>query len=502
MNAVTPKTKTRPSPKPAAARQADDLLKQATRAMKAKDWQKATEHWVELRMLGARAVPAYDQAARALIHLDRTEEAESLVLEGIKRFPKNAALAMRHAALPEYRKDWPQAVTRWSAFHDRFKGTAYSHLQHAKVLILNGQMDDAEALLRIAAQRWPEDTLIATEQAGLAVSRNDWALALERWRTLRSRFEDSARAAQGECEALIALGLHEEAESLLQSVTSRYPDHPGLMMQHATVATQRQDWATACERWAVFRQRFGNRVDTCEQEVHALIHCGQTERAEQLLLDATRRFPNRRPLALKLAHLAAQRHDWLMAAERWKLLRKRFPPTVDCFREEAHALVQLEQADEADTVLAQAMRRWPRDQKLARQWAELAMSREDWPTAASRWQRIRKKYPKHPIAYLRGIRALIQQSEFDQAESLLEAALTRFPHKSELIAWRSEISLAREQTATTLEWKQFYQSVLDGRLPPVVASPVNQQTTLPEPPPVHNPDKPFWRGWLSKANSS
>lgn len=484
----------RPDQKTPSPKQRDETLKLATRAMQTRNWQKAIDHWAELRKAGARIIPAYDQAARALIHLDRGEEAEALIQEGMKHFPGNAALAMRYAMLPERRKDWSQAVARWQAFHQRFKGSAHSHLQHAKALILNGQTEEAEALLRVAEQRWPDDKPIAIEQAGLALYRRDWPLALERWRKVRTRFEDSASASQGECEALIALGLYEEAEALLQVAVSLYPDHPGLMMQGATVAMQRQDWGIACGRWSVFRQRFGIRPDPCEQEVEALIQSGQTEAAETLLLEATRRYPNRQPLALKLAQLLSRRQNWGIAAERWKLLRKRFPPTVEYFREEVQALAQLERWEDAEFVLTQARRHWPRDKKLARQWAELAMLRQDWQTAADRWQRFRKNNPNHPVGYLRGIQALMQRSEFEQAENLLEQALARFPQKPEFIAWPSEIRLAREKTATVNEWEDFYRDVLEGRARPTSTTP-SPLSNPPDPSPV--PGKPlrFWQKW-------
>jgi predicted Zn-dependent protease len=489
-----PKTRKRPGQKVPSPKLRDETLKLATRAMKAREWQKAVDHWAELRKSGARVVAAYDQAARALIHLDRSEEAEVLIQEGIQRFPKNATLALRHAALPEHRKDWSQAVTRWQAFHQRFKGTAHSHLQHGKALILNGQTEEAEALLGIAAQRWPDDRLIATERAALAVHRRDWPLALERWRGVRTRFEDSATASQGECEALIALGLLDEAETLIQATVSRHPDHPGLMMQGATVAMQRQDWVMACERWSTFRQRFGISPEICEQEVEALIQSGQTEAAKTLLMEATRRYPNRQPLALKLAQRLSQQQDWILAAERWKLLRKRFSPTVESFLEEARALTQLERWDEAESVLNQARRRWPRDRKLARQWAELALLRQDWQTAADRWQRFRKANPNHPVGYLKGIQALMARAEFEQAASLLEHALTRFPQKPELIAWQAEIGLAREEAATVNEWEGFYRAVLEGRSKPAttIEAPAADNS---EPPPTLKPPLSFWRKW-------
>ncbi len=490
MNAVTtPPRKKRPQAKPQSLKQTDETLKLANRAMKTRDWQKAVDLWAELRKRGARSALAYDQAARALMHLDRSEEAESLIQDGMKQFPANATLVMRQATLASHRKDWSQAVTRWQAFHARFKGTAYSHLQQGRVLIQAGQIDEAESLLQRATERWPADPLLATERAGLATHRRDWPEALERWRALQARFGKSASACQGECEALIALGLTDEAEECLKATMADHPDHPGLMMQGASLAVQREDWPTACERWAAFRRRFGVRMETCEQEVDALTRAGQRSEAEQLLLEATRRFPNRRPLALKLAQLLSQHQNWAAAAERWKILRKRFPPTVECFQEEAQALTRLDRLDEAESLLAQAVRRWPRDKKLVQQWAELATLREDWPSATQRWQKLRKMYPNHCPAYLRGIEVFMRQPDPDQADSLLQEALNRFPGNARLMALQAGIHQAREEADNLTEWENFYRKVVDGDLKPAAAS------TAPSPAPAEK-TAGFWHKLL------
>ncbi len=450
--------------KPANARRVDDTYKQAARAMRARDWQKAIDHWQALRKLQGNAVSAYDQAARALMHLDRTEEAETLLQQGRRRFPKNAAIAMRHAALAEHRKDWALAVTCWENFHGSFEGTAHSHLQYARALVQAGQTDDAESLLLKAEQQWPTDKLIAVQLAEIAVHRREWPVALQRWQSVRQRFDDTSAACLGESETLIALGRYDEAEQLLQQATNRYPDQPLLLMRYANVAMHREAWDTACIRWQAFRQRFGNKPEALELEAEALIQAEKLEQAESLLVMAVKRFPNRRPLAFKLAQLSSQRQDWAVAIQCWRRLRKRFKPTVECYKAESWACAQAGHWDDAESLLETAMKRWPRNKSLHLCRAEYAMSREDWTTAAARWVQMCRDFPDTPKAWLRGTRAYIQMAEFDLAENFIREAINHFPGHAELMTCLAEIDQARTENTSHEAWQAFYSDLMAGHL--------------------------------------
>ncbi len=488
--------------KPVSSRRKDDIHKQATKAMVAKDWQKAAHLWAELRKAHPRVVASYDQAARALMHLDRGDEAEALLVEGMRRFPRNAVIAMRHAVLPESRKDWAQAVTRWRHFHANFQGTAHSVLQYGKVLIHAGMADEAELLLLDAGQKWPGDKLIAIHLAEIAVHKRDWPAALTRWRVLREHFEETPRAYQGECDALIELGRFDEAEAVLTRILERYTNHPVLQMRSAMVAMRRQDWQVACQRWEDYRQRFSSTVETYEQEALALTRSGQMEKAEELLILASKRFPNQRKIALQLAQISVQRQDWQQAATRWKILRQRFKPTTEDFKSESWAHAQLGDFEKAESILELARKRWPRNKILALQWAEYAMMREDWSTASTRWLGLCKKFPNLSKPYSRGVDALIRQQAFEPAEALLREAMDRFPEKQDIINRMKEIDQAREENTSLGEWRSFYHQLLrpDASSPASASMPLSSSGDI-DPADKGQTDelaqkrlqKPFWK---------
>ena len=63
------------------------------------DWVTATERWSDMRKRFPASAEAYLQESRALRHLGRCSEADTILEEAFRRFPDNVAIANEHAAL-------------------------------------------------------------------------------------------------------------------------------------------------------------------------------------------------------------------------------------------------------------------------------------------------------------------------------------------------------------------------------------------------------------------
>src|SRR4051812_48169976 len=73
----------------------------------------ARRQWNEIRL----DVSGYPLSCRELSHRLLSEglydEAETILTDGVSRFPGDIDLALRHALVAQNRRDWTSALTRW-----------------------------------------------------------------------------------------------------------------------------------------------------------------------------------------------------------------------------------------------------------------------------------------------------------------------------------------------------------------------------------------------------
>ncbi len=103
---------------------ADPLAAYCWLAQHRQDWAEAVTRWEGYRRRFSDRVVGYSAESTALREQSRFDEAESLVLEGLRRHPDNRELLANFAFVASARKDWEQALTRWNAYAERFPDQA------------------------------------------------------------------------------------------------------------------------------------------------------------------------------------------------------------------------------------------------------------------------------------------------------------------------------------------------------------------------------------------
>ena len=114
-----------------------------------------------------------------------------------------------------------------------------------------GRLDLLDGWLSEARTRFPGDLGLATEYAREAQRRRDFAEAVRRWQAVRDEFPGDPGGYAGLAATLRESGQLDLAESVCTAALERFPDVPELLVQHASVAHARQDWAVAARRWEV-----------------------------------------------------------------------------------------------------------------------------------------------------------------------------------------------------------------------------------------------------------
>ncbi len=89
------------------------------------DWEEAARRWSAVRLAQPEAKGAYWMHGSVLLHhLNRLDESDEVLAEGVERFADHADMAMDYARVAEARGDMAEAQRRWDAAKMRFPGNA------------------------------------------------------------------------------------------------------------------------------------------------------------------------------------------------------------------------------------------------------------------------------------------------------------------------------------------------------------------------------------------
>src|SRR5262249_50874939 len=178
-----------------------------------------------------------------------------------------------------------------------------------------------------------------------------------------------------------------------QTAFARFPRHPDLSVQHAWIASGRQDWDEAARRWRLVRKRAPTRIEGYQHGARALWQAGRTEEAEIVAAAGLERDPGNIELVAESAWAAAIRQDWENALARWMLVHATDPDRLDARLGAARALRMLGRLDDAEVLVAGSLVRRPDNVDLLIEHVWIAAGRRDWPTVAERYARARDAAP-------------------------------------------------------------------------------------------------------------
>ena len=413
--------------------EAEALAAAAREAARGAEWARAADLWRD----AIRAVPGHADFVpgfvQALQKLGRLDEVDAVLADATTRFPDNVALAVSRAANAAARGDWEQAFHCWSLIRSRFPGRVDTERGVVTALRFLGRLKEAEVEATRAAERFPEDGALAAERALVSEQGGAWGEALERWRSVQSRFPDRIDAWRGAARALRGLRRFDEAEAEAQQGWKASPNLPALEAELAAIASDRGDWQEAERRWTAFREHYPERLDGCRGVVRLWSAQRRWADAERALEAALAHFPDHLTLGIDQANLAAEAGDPELALRRWQALLARAPGHLPVRRGHVAALQALRRMDEAEQAAAAALDRFPNDLVLLRHLAQIAADRSSWEEALRRWSILRDRHPDRPdgargvLGALRGLRRL------PEAEAEAEAARARFPHDYDLL---------------------------------------------------------------------
>jgi len=246
------------------------------------------------------------------------------------------------------------------------------------------------------------------DEAHEAVSRCDWTTAARAYAALRVECpNDPAGYIRGGA-ALVELGQFDTADLVLNEAIGRFPDDPHPSIEYAWAAMRRNDFSEALHRWSNVRQKFPDHPAGYYGAGSALRDLGCLDEADVLLLDATEKFPNDPWVAIHRAWVAMRRPDWAEAVLRLEAVRRRFPDEASGYVDGGWALFEAGRLDEADSLLAIAVEKFPEQESAFFHYARTAAARNSWREALVRWRKLQDLFPNRP-----GLDVAINQAVYE-----------------------------------------------------------------------------------------
>ncbi len=426
-----------------AARRFPDLpaihrsLAQAAAAVP--DWLLAEQAWRACLALIPSDGAAYAGLAAALRAQARAPEAEAVMADGIAAAPAHAGLAVEYARIADERGDWPVAAERWRSVAEVAPDLPDGPVGQAVALQRLGRVSEAEAVLTVLVQHFPEQQTALHDLARLAERRADWASAERWWRSFNVLNSAHWWSHAALASAVSRQGRDEEADAILHEGLARFPDQAELLAEYARFAEASGDWTEAVRRWDNVITRYPAAWAGYGGKVGALARMGRAEEADAALLAYGALLPDD-PGALHDLGRRAERHqDWQAAEAAWRGFLRHEQRVDWAFIGLAQALARQDRLSAAAQVLADAMRHLPGSAALAIEAARVSEARDRPSEAAAHWRIVARLSPDLPDGAIGEADALTRQGDIAGAEAVLKAAIARLPDVPALATRLAEI---------------------------------------------------------------
>jgi tetratricopeptide (TPR) repeat protein len=184
--------------------------------------------------------------------------------------------------------------------------------------------------------------------------------------------------------------------------------------------------------------------DAILASARAAADTGDTAAAASVLQAGLVLHPAELALHIAYARLAEAHGDWPEAASRWRSLEAAVPDAPDGWLGHAIALQRLGFAAEAEAALQDLIRRFPDQLDALHDLARLAEFRGDWATAERCWLDFHAIETGNWWSHSALASAVMRQGRPDEAEAILQQALTRFPDEPSLLADHARVAESRE----------------------------------------------------------
>jgi tetratricopeptide (TPR) repeat protein len=432
--------------------------------------------------------PAYVMSSRStagiMLDLGLIDEAETLMLQGMRQFPRHAQYAEGYAQVAERRRDFDESIRRWAIMRKKFPSRWTGYVSAAGCWRELGQFDEADKLLAQAMMRFPDNIHALLEWGRVGDARHDPVEALRRWNKFS---EQHVAGVTGAARALHEMGRSAEAEERLKAARLGHPTEVAIVVLLAQIAHDQGNLGEAVDRWALVRSRFPLVQTGYVEGARLLRRMQRFDEVEQILTAAMDRFPDAAWIRAEGDSLAAdrQRLDTTITNDASPLFDSRSdteianPPATPSNLSLPDVFVGLgdQERDLVETTLnspddpskwmpaGEALRRagaldaldalWSGAPPITRYdaavisvWASVPRIRQDWPEALRRAREMIDRYPDRAKGRTHLMYALHATVGYAEAMRQVEEWLAQFPDHPDIIGPAADAATAAQDWPT------------------------------------------------------
>ena len=308
-----------------------ELLGAAERAVERGDYPLATRMWEQAFSLSPQDVRNLPVALSVLLGLKRYDDAERLMLDGQAKTPSDSRYLLGLVRIALEKGDLDAAVKHSAALRTRFPNLMDGYAVAIAASRRAKRLDEAEFLVRLGMQKFPDEVLMFMEYAGIAADRENWGEAVDRWNVVHQRFSHPSGYA-GAGRALIQCGRFAEADKVLALGRMRWPVDASIAITWAECAQQGGNAEEAITRWkrvAYFLQMHLVSVLAAANGLQAL---GAIQDAKDILVQAVHQLRFEPSPLIALGKLLISRREFDDAAAAFEELRTRFGNQEDNYQ--------------------------------------------------------------------------------------------------------------------------------------------------------------------------
>ena len=118
------------------------------------NWPEALTRWQTFRDHFPDNPAGYANLGVVLRELKRYDEADAVLLDGLRRHPEHPELVGNYAWVAYHRQDWPEALQRWTAFRDLMPDHS---LGHSQIMLIMGELGRFNEIVASTARAGGED---------------------------------------------------------------------------------------------------------------------------------------------------------------------------------------------------------------------------------------------------------------------------------------------------------------------------------------------------------
>jgi tetratricopeptide (TPR) repeat protein len=298
-----------------------------------------------------------------------------------------------------------------------------------------------------------------TAAARDAAAAGDLNATLVAWNRVRALDPGVPAGYLGLANALTQANRLQSAEVILRQGLANCPDDPEMLERFAWLAHEGEHWPEAHNRWTDFRRRFPDRMIAYAADGVALRLMGKFDEAMAVYREVFTRWPTVSEFDL-LADYAelAQERDLDDGSRLWAALRRRFPDRQRCYVRDAANLSAAGRHAEAETLLSEALARWPDELTALIEIAHVAQRRGATEERLRRWDAVIGKFPERIDGYLGLGYALLDLERFADAQAVLARASQSFPESMQVAALHARIAFAQDAfSEAATRWTAFRQ---------------------------------------------